>query len=105
LFISTASTRTNLLQNRIQTHLKPALRRRLDFEVSRITPSIANVTALEYHQRDQSVLRHTMEHVARLAIEEKTISIGMKRTLSQQDQIWDEKEKNHHRKRFAFNIL
>ncbi|KAA1133306.1 hypothetical protein PGTUg99_022383 [Puccinia graminis f. sp. tritici] len=98
-YLLETSTRTNLLKNRIQTHFRPALRRRLDFELSRITPSIANVTALDYHQRDQGVLRRTMEHVARLAIEQKTISIGIKRSQSQQDQIWDEKEKDHHRKR------
>ncbi|WAQ89975.1 hypothetical protein PtA15_11A667 [Puccinia triticina] len=98
-YLLETSTRTNLLRNRIQAHFRPALRRRLDFELSRITPSIAHVTALDYHQRDQGFLRHTMEHVARLAIEQKTISIGMKRSQSQQEQIWDEKEKSHHRKR------
>ncbi|KNZ48805.1 hypothetical protein VP01_53g3 [Puccinia sorghi] len=98
-YLLETSTRTNLLRNRIQTHFRPALRRRLEFELSRITPSIANVTALDYHQRDQGILRHTMEHVARLALEQKTSSIGIKRSQSQQDQIWDEKEKSHHRKR------
>lgn len=98
-YILETSTRTNLLRNRIQTHFRPALRRRLDFELSRITPSIAHVTALDYHQRDQGILRHTMEYVARLTIEEKSLFIGMKRSQSQQEQIWDEIERHHHHKR------
>lgn len=78
--------------SRIRTQFKPALRRRFAFELSRITPSISQVTAREYHDRDQGVLRNTMEYVARLAVEQKGYQIGMKRHQSVEEIGMSERE-------------
>ncbi|MBW0467521.1 hypothetical protein O181_007236 [Austropuccinia psidii MF-1] len=101
-YLLETTTRTNFLRTRTLTHFRPALRRRLEFELARITPSIANVTALDYHQRDNGILRRTMEFVARLAIEQKGIEIGIKRSQSQET-AWDDLQKNHHKRKRALN--
>ncbi|KAI8459163.1 hypothetical protein BY996DRAFT_6804146 [Phakopsora pachyrhizi] len=102
-YILETSTRTNLLRNRTETQFRSALRRRLNFEISRITPSIAQVTALDYHQRDGGVLRRTMEFVTRLTLEQTEFKIGIKRDQSNEELARDEMEKYHRKRKRVFN--